>query len=113
MTHVQWLFHYKESIKEIERQNEIVEIITNYMELVGAMANPSAGKALKEAKELAKAKAEIPEDKFAEHFEEIKKYIPEKIVITKKVTNDNKYILPKYKRQEKAKLGINIKGGEE
>jgi len=113
MTLAQWIFHYAEVMTFEKKENKKFETLIDYLELVGTMANPQAGKVLKEMKDLAKAKEEINEDNFHIYFQELKKTIPNKLIVRPKNKDMNKYILPVYKNTEKKELGINIgKGGE-
>lgn len=113
MTLAQWLFHYAEVMSFKKKENKKFESLLDHLELVGSMANPEAGKALKEAKELAKAKTELNGENFHIYFQELKKTIPNKLVVKPKNRDKNVFILPKYKGEERKQLGISIgKGGE-
>jgi hypothetical protein len=112
MTRVQWFFHYIEALKAEKQKNNMFDILLSYMELVGTMANPESGKKLQEAKEKRKHEQELNADNFAKMYEEMKKSIPAELKVTVEGA-DNKYILPKFDREEykKRQLGID-KGGE-
>jgi hypothetical protein len=113
MTFAQWLFHYAEVIRAEKEEHERFEILLSYLELVGTMANPEAGKKLKELKDQQKFSKELNADNFASTFEELKKFIPAQIEIKAEGAGD-KFILPKFSKEEhkkSRKLGIS-KGGE-
>ena len=60
MTLVQWIFHYNEVIYnrkqerdwQVDLAKEVLDVLSSNFELVGAMANPAAGKMLSEIKKL-------------------------------------------------------------
>jgi hypothetical protein len=121
MTLAQWLFHYQEVMMFKDEQVKVIKVIVDrvldQLELVGTMANPPAGKALQEAKELAKARKQLDADNFAKFFEELKTKIPNKLMIKRKDPLMHRYILPKYEgpeRKNKNQQGIVMKqnGGE-
>jgi len=114
MTPAQWQFHYLEIIKNRkEKFDYFIKPILNHLELTGTMANPQAGKKLREIREMDDAKADLSEENFAEHFEDLKSKIPNKLVVNiPEEDQRNKYILPVYKREEK-EFGIKFDDEEE
>lgn len=108
LTPLQWLFHYKEVMQGRNRDKEYVESLVEslqyYLELVGTMANPAAGKELQEFKKLDKARKEIPEEEFPEIWEEIVDMIPKELLVTDTSSEENKFSLPKYNKSRELKV---------
>lgn len=104
MTLVQWLWHYKIIIKEEIRRNEDLVVLTDYIKLVGMMANPKMGKELISQEKIEKAKEDINVDNFSEIYNSLN--APDILEIKLQTKHDG-IILPTYKR----KKGI-VKGGE-
>lgn len=116
MTPIQWMFHYREikrqQDKEFKEKKEIIEVITNYLELVGAMANPDAGKKLQEIKEQKKNEAEINADTFAEDFQKLKEMIPATLVVKNNKKQVNRHFLEKVDTKKIKNLGVKLEEGE-
>lgn len=104
LTLAQWLWQYKVIMKEEKRQNENLIVLTDYIKLVGVMANPKLGSELISQEKIEKAKEDINSDNFAEIYNSLN--APEILEVKLETKNDG-IILPTYKR----KKGI-VKGGE-
>ena len=103
MTPVQWYFHYMEVLKERKRvreeRDDLFESLVSYLELIVMAANPEMGKALREAKELQKLKAQLPDEKLAEAYNDIMEKTPDTITVSvPKRAGDTG--LPVYKRKK-------------
>jgi hypothetical protein len=119
LTHVQWWFHYKEILKQKEREvgetTEILKVARTMFDLlmdkldqVGFMTNPDLGSKLYEEKEKKKREDSgepAPQDDLAAFFESIKDITPETLTVEfEDKDKKSKFILPKAKR----KVGIQI-----
>lgn len=82
----------------------LVESLQYYLELVGTMANPDAGKKLQEFKKIDKARKEIPEEEFPEIWEDILDIIPKELIVTDTSDQENKFSLPKYDKKREFKI---------
>lgn len=123
MNHVQWWFHYKEIMrqkeKDIDQTAEILKVARNMfetlldrLEMVGFMANPDLGSKLHEEKEKLKRQegGEEVKDDLMSFFDEVKNMTPEIMSVNYEDTNKTKFILPKVKR--KVGIEINDKAGD-
>lgn len=108
LTFAQWLFHYKEILQSEKEQNDKFGVLLSYLELVGSMANPAAGKKLQEMKELQEHRDELSPEALTENMEELMASIPKTLEI--KLQDSSKFILPKYDKKKERKLGIDKDG---
>jgi hypothetical protein len=115
LTPAQWVFHYREimKFKKLERKERenILDVICEYLELVGSMANPEAGKALRDVKQQKQFQQEIDPENFVEYFEELKKVVPPVIRLSNNGTK-NKPFLPTFNRKKLRNLGVKMEEGE-
>ena len=126
LTHAQWLFHYREVMKqkekEIDQTAEFFKIAKNMfdtlldrLDMIGFMANPDLGAKVQEEKEKLKRqenKNSQGKDELETFFDEIKNSTPETLTLIREdKDNKSKFILPTKKRR-KVGIEINNKAGD-
>ena len=111
MTLAQWVFHYNEIIFnrkqerdwQVDFAKEVLDVLSSNFELVGAMANPAAGKMLSEIKKLKQYRQELTED----DMNDILSKVPQTLKAKGKPDDaGKKFILPKMEREKKPFLSI-------
>ena len=117
MTTSQWIFQYKIICKKRKRHDDYFDYLMKQLELVGAMCNPESGKRLQEIREMSEMREDLNEENFIDIMEEVKKNMPQTLVVDMSGGEGDKFFLPKYeqdsdKDKKVRKLGIVKKDGE-
>lgn len=107
LTDVQWIFHYKEIVRQKEEEDkdvvDVVKAIKSYIDQLGVIVSPERAKKLMEAIDTKDHQAEIPNDETLPDFwDSIKENIPSSISVPEE--KDRKFFLPK----KKVKKGIRV-----